>query len=103
MTILKYCNIVLLVLLLLGGILIPLSPLFQLLFYTVLLLLGAFQASTGLVLFVIYPKYVAFQLYVGGLSLFAVLCFFPWVWKIIVLPLVLYYTFITHINHQYLR
>ncbi len=59
------------------------------------ILLGAFQAITGIILFIYKPFSTRFQIYMGGLLVFLGVCFLPWdqLWMILPIPLSLYFTF----------
>jgi hypothetical protein len=100
MIILRHSNTFLVGLVVLSGLFIPFYPEFKLVFFTLLLVLGIFQASTGIILFILYPNRIGYQLYAGGLVLFALLCLSSWLWIIPILPLAMYYTYILHINSQ---
>ncbi len=100
MTLLRLCNTFLIVLTVSTGLGMLIHSVFEQVFFNTLLMLGIFQASTGIVLFIRYPKHLGYQLYMGGLALFALLSMSSWLWIIPILPLTLYYSFLLHINSQ---
>ncbi len=100
MNMLRHFNTFLIALVVLSGLCTPFYPVFKLVFFTLLLVLGVFQVSTGILLFILYPNRVDYQLYAGGLVLFALLCLSSWLWMVPVVPLAMYYTYIVHINSQ---
>lgn len=99
---LKYINNVLLSLTLLSGVLGFINSGFWFISVVFLLMIGAFQGITGGVLFLLHPKSICFQLYVGGLIMFVITCYLPIsnTWMILPIPLLMYFTFMIHTIHE---
>lgn len=99
---LKSINNVLLTLMLLSGVLGFINPRFWMISIVFLLTIGTFQGITGCILFLLHPKSIRFQLYIGGLLLFVITCYLPIpnLWMILPIPLLMYFTFMIHTVHQ---
>lgn len=60
--------------------------------------LGLFQAITGIILFLKAPKDISRQLYIGGLSVFGILCYAEMFWMLPPIPLALYFSYMIYIK-----
>ena len=67
-----------------------------------ILIVGCFQGIIGCMLFLLHPKSIRFQLYIGGLLLFVMTYYIPipHLWMILPIPLLMYFTFMIHTVHQ---
>ncbi len=98
----KYTNIFLLVLTILSGISGLINNGFWMMTLLLVFIIGAFQGITGCILFLLHPKSIRFQLYIGGLVLFLLSCYLPIpkLWMVLPIPLLMYFTFMIHTVHQ---
>lgn len=99
---LTYINTFLLITLIVSGILGYIEESFWLLTMILPVIIGLYQGLVGVVLFIMQPTSVRFQLYVGGLILFISSCYLPTpnLWMVLPIPLLLYFTFMIHTVHQ---
>jgi hypothetical protein len=99
---LKYINNILLTLMIISGVLGFINNGFWIISTLLLLTMGCFQGITGCILFILHPKSIRFQLYVGGLLLFMMTYYLPipHLWMILPIPLLMYFSFMIHTVHQ---
>ncbi|MFT5889923.1 MAG: hypothetical protein ACI9Y7_000011 [Dokdonia sp.] len=99
---LKNINNVLITFIIVSGVLGCINNGFWMMTSLLLLTMGSFQGITGCILFLLHPKSIRFQLYIGGLLLFVMTCYLPIpnAWMLLPIPLLMYFSFMIHTVHQ---